>query len=329
MPSEDRLSRAERELFLRSFARGGLVTSPGALRAMTDAMTDGHYPAGSMLYQQGSMPRYMYYVVTGKVRLSAEGQAPLFYDKLSAIGGLDALQDIPYSRTAVAMEDTRVLLMPASKYLQIIEDNFDFARQMVAFMVGAVDAVGNQLPLAEQYRHDRETLPEPPPGERRLGLLERMMVVRQSPLFGGLRSQVLVALAERLEERTIEEGESPFTEGRRSDSFWFVAAGELRAIRRATAALVGASHTFRAGDVAVVFAGFADHESDYQVAATRRARLLGLRKDDFFDLLEDHGDVARVALAYAARQRARLQARLAELQLEQPRLNSSFSVSRS
>ncbi len=328
MPSDDRLNRAERELFMRSFARGGLVTSPGALRAMTEAMTDGHYPAGSVLYRMGTLPRYVYYVVSGKVRLSAEGQAPMTYDKLSAIGGLDALQDIPYTRTAVALEDTRVLMMPASKYLQILEDDFDYARQMVCFMVGAVDAVGNQLPLPEQYRHERGTLPEPPPGDRRLGLLERMMVVRQAPLFGGLRSQVLVALAERLEERTVEEGASPFAEGRRTEAFWFVAGGELRATRRASEAQVGASHVFRAGDVALVYAAFADAEGSYRVEATRRTRVLGLRKDDFFDLFEDHGDIARVALAHAARERSRLQARLAELSLVPPPLTTGFNTPR-
>lgn len=326
MPSDDRLTRAERELFLRSFARAGTLDNSGALRMMSDAMTDAFYPAGSVIYQQGALPRYLYYVVTGRVKLWAEGVAPLYYDKSSAIGGLDMMQDIGYSRTAVAVEDTRTLLLPASKYMQVLEDNFEYARQMLMLLVGGVDALGAQLPLSELYRHDRGKLPELPAIHgRKLGLLERMMAVRQAPLVGGLRSQVLVGLAERLEERTVEVGAPVLPEGRRAESFWLIASGEIRATRKAPLYPAGASHVFQAGDGLVMFAAFADVEGQYAFAAEKPARLLGLRKDDFFDLLEDHGDVARVAMAYAARERSRINARLAELDLRPPPI-ASFSV---
>jgi CRP-like cAMP-binding protein len=317
---DDRLSRAERELFVRSFARGGM-NSPVVVQMLSESMSEAYYPAGSMLYQRGALPRFIYYVVTGRVSLQAEGMAPLEFGRMSSVGGLDALQDIPYSRTAVALEDTRALLLPAAKYSEVLEDHFEFARQMVSFFLAGVETLATKLPLSELYQGSGAVVPAAPPSARRLGLLDRLLVVRHAPLIGALRSQVLVALAERLEERALPTGEPLYPpDSPRRDSLWIVAAGSVRATRLRHDGARD-SHEFHAGDVVLLYAAFGDLEPAYEVEVTRDARLLGLRKLDFLDLLEDHGDAARVALAHGARQRSRLQARLAELSLSPPPLS--------
>ncbi len=55
------------------------------------------------------------------------------------------------------------------------------------------------------------------------------------------------------------------------------------------------------------FAGLGQLEATYRVSAAEPSVVLALGKEDLWDVMEDHSDVARALLAHASRERARLQ----------------------
>jgi len=286
------------------------------LRQQGEAMRDATFEAGSIIYEKGATPRNVYFVVSGRVRLADDGQEPFYFDKNSAIGGLDALQDIPHSRTATAMEETRCLLIPVPKYYAIIEDNHDFAKGMIKSLLAAVEKLGAVLPMSEVHRHEIADPSSLMVGQtdRRLGLLERLVVLRQAPLFGKLRSQMIVKLAETLEERTMAAGEVLLRGGESSDSIWIVATGLVEVQRIAPESRI----TIGPGNAVSIFAAMGDVEENYRATATVPTRLLRVRKVTVQDAYEDHPDQARISLAFAARERARVLTMVANLNLRPP-----------
>lgn len=294
-------SRIEREIFFRTFMRGPRPP-PGVAKQFIDAMREELFPAGSVIYRRGTPPEYVHYVVRGKVELSAPDQKPWIFGARSAIGGLDAFQEQPLSRTAVALEDTVILKVRIDDYFDIMEDNFDFAKTMMGVMYGGLEEIARVLPAHLAYPNGDEE-PQIAAGAKSLGLVERLVVFRSARAMRRISLQVLVRLAQLAEERRIQADERIWPKGEPSDAMWVVAAGRVRVAREVPSFCA----EFGAGSVVAIFTALGLQEPHYDARALTPGLLLRLRKDDFYDVMEDHADLARALLAYGASERVRMQ----------------------
>jgi CRP-like cAMP-binding protein len=146
-----------------------------------------------------------------------------------------------------------------------------------------------------------------------LGLVERVLVLRACRPLSRIRLQVLFRLAQGASERRLAGGHPVFEPGRGSDALWTVARGGVRVDEVGPAGLrrrgdgVADTATFGPGTMVLSIAALAGAEASYRAVAAEPTLLLGLAKEDLFDVMEDHPDVVRSLMAHAAAERLRLQ----------------------
>jgi CRP-like cAMP-binding protein len=303
--AEPTTTRLEREIFFRTFVRG--ARPPEAVtEQFVENLVEQELPPGAVLFRAGDPGDHIHYIVSGAIEMrDPTGQAaPWSFGPRDAIGGIDAIQSQPYSRTAVAVEHTLLLKLRFDDYFEILEDNFDFTRSMLGFMYADVEEMTRSLP--DEVVHPRVT----PSCEMELlahtsglGLVERLLVLREAGPWRTVRLQVLVRLAQEATERWLTAGESLFEPGQGSASLWFVAHGAIVAERREPPLTT----RFGPGTMVLPFVGLAGAEKRYRAFAAEPSLVLALRKEDLWDVMEDHSDVTRALLAHAAAARARLQ----------------------
>jgi CRP-like cAMP-binding protein len=242
--------------------------------------------------------------------------APWHFGVPSTIGVLDAMQGQPYSRTAVALEDTVLLKLRFEDYFEILEDNFEFSKFLIGIIYRSLEELSRPLEPDVVYpdRGCDESDVKLLALASGLDLVERVLVLRTAAPLRGIRLQVLVRLAQEASERLLVPGEPLFPPGRAPDALWFVARGSVIG-RRDDPPLHA---RFAPGTMVLPLAALAQVETLYRATAAEPSLLLGLRKEDLWDVMEDHSDVTRALLAHAARERARLQTIAADLASERP-----------
>lgn len=299
MPSErPRLSEpghaVERELFLRSMAFDRRFAS--ATKQIADLMRDAFVEAGTALYEQGDPADEVYFIVHGSVRTLAPGVQDRTFGPRSLVGIMDAQQDRPHTRSAVAETDVEALVVRTEDWLEVLEDNFEYARALILSLAERLHELTLELPDGG--------FPEPrleaAPAEREpMALVERVLTLRDVPAFRRAGIQALVSLAPVAEEVRVRRGELLFSPGQIKGVFFVVARGlveleraepHIRA-RFASAAIVGGS------------AALGDAERFYTARALQDSVLLRIEEEDFFDIMEDHFDLARSVTGYIAAQR--------------------------
>jgi CRP/FNR family cyclic AMP-dependent transcriptional regulator len=89
-----------------------------------------------MIYAEGQRPVYVYYLVTGKVkifRIHSAGKE--FITSLAGPGDLlgyaALLRDVNYEDNAQVVEDARLMLVPGQEFLQLMTGSSHFAQQLI------------------------------------------------------------------------------------------------------------------------------------------------------------------------------------------------------
>lgn len=315
MPAEVLTSRIEREIFLRTFLRGP-KPPPGMASIVIGLMREEHYQPGAIIYREGANPEFIHYVVRGKVELRTAGKPPWSFGEHSAIGGLDAFQGQGHSRTAVAVEETLILKVPIEDYFELMEDNFDFAKTMMTVLFTGVEEVSTKLNGEIVYPPD-DPLPLQLAIDSQLGLVERLIVLRNARALRRVRLQVLVRLAQLAEEQRLAPGNFVWSRGEQAEAYFAIASGRVFAARNEPS--IGAE--FGPGSVIAPLAAFSNQEQLYEARALTPLLVLRVRKGDFWDVMEDHADLARAMLGFGAAERARLQTAIAGALQEVPRVS--------
>jgi CRP-like cAMP-binding protein len=232
------------------------------------------------------------------------------FDERSAVGVLDMLQDRPHTRSAVAVTDVHVLAISAEDWLEMLEDNFDATRGAIVGISTNAMTIGKTIGggAFEEPAAAEGALPPDP-----LNLVERLLVLRDLPAFRATRIQALTSLAEIADEVRLAQGEVLIQEKQPQSSIHFLAHGLVRIASEAPPV----SAVFGARSVVAGYAAFAA-VSGYTAVAERPSVLLRIDREDFFDVVEDHFEVARSLLGYLATERARLGARVATRSIPPP-----------
>lgn len=297
---DDRRLGVERLLFLRSLTNAR-PSGPEAVQ-IAGAMRDLYFKRDQRLFAIGDPAIDVFFIVKGSVRLTAPDAAPWDFEAPAVIGAIDAFAGRPRTRRAVATADTHALALAHTDWLAVLEEHFDFARESVLRLA---DGLGRmRLGLAGDGGHPG---PSEPAGPRAagLGLYEKTVALRRLPVLRAAGVQVTMRLAALAEERALAPGEALFREGDAGETLDAVAGGRI-AIERATPPLRAA---FGAGSLVGGLASLAAPRAAFDARAAETSLVLRLRKDDVFDVMEDHFELTRSILASVNEERSALMAR--------------------
>lgn len=317
--SEETSSAIARQLFLRTFSAG--VPLGSAAAQLSRVMRDEVFPARSTLYRRGEASDRIFFLVRGKVSLSLEGAPAWNFDAGSSVGLLDVLQDRPHKRTATAMTDVRALTLSAEDYFDVLEDNFEFTRNSIVNVAGALHALRLSLPPSGGFGAAQDVLPmsrgpvsarapqSDPLGAafvsggglpvRPLNLVELTIGLREVPALRSSSIQALTSMAGLVEERGLGPGEALFEQGEPASAIFVVVRGLVELERRDPLILA----PFGPHSIVGGFASLGTAEQPYTARAREASTVLGLDKEDLFDLLELHFELVRSIFAGVSAER--------------------------
>ncbi len=265
---------------------------------MTSVVEEEDVDAGKRLFAQGEPPESIFFIREGRLRLERDGASPWLFEGRTVIGVFDALLDRPHARTAIAETDLHLLKLRVDNWLELLEDSFGLTRAAVGNSVVTVAAVEARR-WADQEAPHGEVMARVPPVEGPLAFVERLAVLAEVPLVRGAGIQVLVELADLVEEVTFEPGETIFERGDQRGEAFLVLQGEAECSRLDPALRV----VFGPGTFVGGVASLGQPVLAWEARATTRVRALSMRLEDWFDLMEEHFDLVRSALSELARRR--------------------------
>jgi CRP-like cAMP-binding protein len=305
--------RIERELFLRTTIGRNLPSA----RELAELLRDVEFDAGEVIYREGDASDEMYFVQRGRVGLSRGGVVHEFGPG-SVIGILDVEQDKPRARTATALTDVELLSLSSEDRLELLEDSFEHTRSLIRMTATRLDEAGRYGGAEVDLATTLAPKPEP------LLLIERVFTLRDTPAFRRASIQALVSLAPSADEIRLAAGELLFERGEASGVLFVIVAGCLELdcrsangstfqpeVLHAEALQPGAPHAaggrHRYGSASLLGGGpsFADALARQSARALTPAVVLRVREEDFYDVMEDHFDLARSALSFLASENER------------------------
>lgn len=286
---------------MRSLAIG--KPAGASARALAAVMEDLRLPAKTVIYRAGDAPEAAYFVVSGAIELVAPDAEPWVFGRDAVVGILDVMAERPRARTAIVKDDAYVLRLRADDWLDILEDDFEYTRNVVRGVASASHAI--HLELAPGGGFETPPLDAPTIGEDAppLTLVERMMILRDTDLFRRTTIQAITTIADGCDELRLPAGAVLGDRVSLFAGFSVVARGVVEMT------IPGASELrARFGPATVVGGpfGLAQPAEKVAIQAVTDASLLHVRDEDFYDVMEDHFDVARSAFATFALERERL-----------------------
>jgi len=95
------------------------------------------YPAGYVIARQGEPPRFLWVLLSGRVRVvesTTDGQAEMLLGELGkseVFGELGILRDQPRSATVIAVERTHCLVLRQADFVTVLGDSVDLANGLL------------------------------------------------------------------------------------------------------------------------------------------------------------------------------------------------------
>ncbi|MBC7867463.1 MAG: response regulator [Gloeobacteraceae cyanobacterium ES-bin-316] len=112
------------------------VKKTGKISLTSDEREIYSYNNKIFIYTSGQRPRVMYYVVSGKVKISRMNEAGKefitdIHEAGKFFGYTSILENINYQEDAHALEDTQLMHIPAEDFLQLISSDVAIARTFI------------------------------------------------------------------------------------------------------------------------------------------------------------------------------------------------------
>ena len=300
MPSQDQ-KKISREIFLRSF----FATRPPQrlAQALVAIMADHDFAPGDVIFEAGSAPTNVFFVVEGGVQLESDSGQVWPFGESSVIGIVDAVLDRPRARRAVVTAPTHVLSLKYDDYLELLEENFDFTKGALETACRTVHEGARTLAPDGVFKAPNNTpvVSTDILHQRPLNLVERLLVLYNAALFADAPVQPLVSLAAQAEEERWSGGDVLFDVDQPLTDLRFVVTGRIRADLD-DPRIVG---HFGPGDLVGAHAAIGFALTQYKMTAERDTVILRIAKEDLYDLMEDHSRLTRVGFAFVARENER------------------------
>jgi CRP-like cAMP-binding protein len=297
LTSEEQLGVVQRQLFLRSL--GGSGAGPTLITLISKQIKDRFVPEGDVLFAAGSPTNEIFFIFKGEVELRAEGHEPWRLTPPSVIGAIDALYERPHARTAVAATDIHLLALSTEEWFDTIEENFEVARDNLTRVTDGLARIELGLSPDGGFPEPADEAAEPTLG---LNLVERMLLVRRSLAFSSATVQAIARVAQVADELELAEGQILHQPGKQTDSFYVVASGVVEITHEDPAVRA----RFGPGEVVFGAGGVGLRVPQFTSKALAPTVLLAVRREDFFDIMEDHFDVMRAVMKGVSYERERV-----------------------
>ncbi|MEO8182617.1 MAG: cyclic nucleotide-binding domain-containing protein [Deltaproteobacteria bacterium] len=280
----------ERELFLRATVGRNLPST----RELAELLRDVSFEKGLSIYREGDPALEIFFVRRGKVGLSRAGGPQREFGPGSVIGIFDVEQEQPRARSALALTDVELLSLSSEDRLELLEDSFEHTRALIRMTAARLDELGRYggAPL-----EPGATLA---PKLEALLLIERVFTLRDTPAFRRASIQALVSLAPAADEVRLAAGERLFERGEARAVLYVVVAGCLELEYAG-----GEQERFGGASLLGGGAAFGAALAQQTARALTPAVLLRIREEDFYDVMEDHFDLARSVMSYQASEHER------------------------
>jgi CRP-like cAMP-binding protein len=292
----------QRELFVRGFFT---VRPPDRVtNQLVASMRDVNFAASATIFEAGDPPDQVFFIVDGTVRLDAGGEKPWVFERESLIGILDAGMRRPRKRRAVAVTQVRAIVIDYDDYIEIMEDNFEFAKNVLSNAIASVHALSLTLPpehvfsRAQTQGHGEEVVR----AGRRLNHVERLMVLHRSPFFGIAPIQPLVVLARLAREEIWRDGDEIFRPDTPAPEIRIISRGSIRVTRERPSI----DAVFGPGAMVAGVAPLSSEVHAYRAVSAGEAATLAISKEDLFDVMEDHFALSRVLFTFIASENERV-----------------------
>lgn len=285
--SERSITLIGRELFVASLVGdGGRLGS--VMHRIARQVDELAINTGEPLFRAGDRADHFFFIVSGQVSLTRPGAAATFFGERAVVGGLDAMTYRPHTHTAVATRPALILRWGVGDWSELLEDNFDLARHVILRVAAEVQGLRLRSPPLGGF-------PEPALSSTarpaRLLALERLVYFQAVPLFARAGTQALVTLSGIGSTWNAGTG-NVLSRSEMVGQLVVVASGEVEA------SWDGCSTAARFGEGALVGGGGAlGTGAAPNVRATGPTRAIILPLEDYFDVMEEHFDLARSALA--------------------------------
>lgn len=223
---EQRISGSvERVLLLKRLPMLSTLSGP-QLAFVADQIGERFFSKGSVLLREGEAPGALYFPVEGRIHLTSRGRVIGHAGPGRAVGPFHVLARDERGLSAVAETDTVALELSADTLFEIFDEQFailhhvlrEVSRQIVEHVVRFPDSVFLLSPATEG----------PPTPPRELDLVERIFLLRKSPVFLNASISALGQLARGLTEVRLAPGTRLWREGEATGWGSMIVSGTLR-----------------------------------------------------------------------------------------------------
>lgn len=112
------------------------VKSTGLVRELSEKYEVEQYDKKQMLYQEGRRPRFLYYLIKGKVKCfksHEDGKEYItnLYSDGDFIGYTALIEDINYDDSASILEDAEIMQIPKEDFLQMVYSDITIASKFI------------------------------------------------------------------------------------------------------------------------------------------------------------------------------------------------------
>lgn len=112
------------------------VKSTGLIQKLSEQYAVENYDKKQMLYQEGKRPRFLYYLLRGKVKAyksHEDGKEYItnLYSDGDFIGYTALIEDSNYDDSATILEDAEVMMIPKDDFLQMVYSDISIASKFI------------------------------------------------------------------------------------------------------------------------------------------------------------------------------------------------------
>jgi CRP-like cAMP-binding protein/DNA-binding NarL/FixJ family response regulator len=112
------------------------VKGSGLVQKLSEQYAIENYDKKHILYQEGKRPRFLYYLISGKVKtykMHEDGKEYItnLYSKGDFIGYAALIEDTNYDDSASILEDAEIMQIPKEEFLQMVYSDISIASKFI------------------------------------------------------------------------------------------------------------------------------------------------------------------------------------------------------
>lgn len=240
------------------------------------------FEAGRTLYETGSTPGELQFLLDGRVEVRAHAGAATGLEPPASIAFEEVIEGAPMPAEARAATPAICLSLRSEELLALLSENIELAQGLFRMLLERGAAIGWRQVVKGRLTPEIERL------VARGGLqpIEKILLLQHSPLLARATAGELVDLAAIAREMPLTGGEALFGSGD-APAIYAILAGQVVLEHPDRADPIAAG----AGDTIGIYETLAGVNPDRRATVTAAGLALRIDRQALFDLLADHIDL--------------------------------------